>query len=299
MEPGYFKLQQEGNLKQCAQKLFARMKECDLCPHACGVDRTVGETGVCNTGTEAMIASWAPHFGEESPLVGRRGSGTIFFSNCNLECIFCQNSDISQLGYGRSVSPEQLGQVMVTLQEEGCCNINFVSPSHVIYPIVEAVSHAIKIGLHIPLVYNSGGYDSVETLRCIEGVFDIYMPDLKYASPETGYRLSGVRDYSQRAFEAVREMHRQVGDLVTDDLGVAERGLIIRHLVLPNNLAATNRVSDFVAELSKNTYYNLMDQYHPDFHAYSHADLSRRTSLVEFKHAKTYARKIGLNRLAR
>lgn len=299
MEPGYLKLYQEGKLRECADRLFERMKACDLCPHACGVDRTAGETGICNTGTEATIASWAPHFGEESPLVGRRGSGTIFFSNCNLECIYCQNSDISQQGYGRNVSPEQLGQVMVALQEEGCHNINFVSPTHVVHQIVEALSHAVKIGLHIPLVYNSGGYDSVETLRCFEGIIDIYMPDLKYADPETGYRLSGVRDYPQRAFEAVREMHRQVGDLVTDGCGIAEGGLIIRHLVLPNDLAGTARISDFVAELSTNTYYNLMDQYHPDFQAYSHADLHRRTSLVEFNQAKTYAKKLGLNRLAR
>jgi putative pyruvate formate lyase activating enzyme len=244
-----------------------------------------------------MVSSAGPHFGEEAPLVGRRGSGTIFFTNCNLGCIFCQNFDISHLGQGREVSYRDLALTMVSLQEQGCHNINFVTPTHMVYGIVRALTLAVPMGLKVPLVYNSGGYDSTETLELLHGVFDIYMPDFKYWDEEVSQDLSGVRDYPQVARHAVREMHEQVGDLVLDEHGVAIRGLLVRHLVLPQGLSGTGGVVDFLRELSSDTYLNLMDQYRPAYRAAQCPALKRRTTLQEFDEAVHYAKERGMRRL--
>lgn len=244
-----------------------------------------------------IVSSCNAHFGEESPLVGRHGSGTIFLTNCNLSCIFCQNYDISHLGRGEEVSYRDLASMMLKLQSSGCHNINFVTPTHMVSAILKALLIAIPEGLHIPLVYNSGGYDSVETLELLDGIIDIYMPDFKYMDPDNAEELSGARDYPEVATAALREMHSQVGDLELDKNGTALRGLLIRHLVLPNNLASTDRVISFIAQLSKNTYLNIMDQYRPEYRARECPDIRRRITLQEYDDAINQALQAGLNRI--
>lgn len=262
------------------------------------MDRLNGELGECRTSAEIIISSYGPHFGEEAPLVGRNGSGTIFFTNCNLRCVFCQNYSISQLGEGEKVSKEELAYMMLSLQSNGCHNINLVSPTHVVPQILEALEIAVKSGLRLPLVYNSGGYDSVETLRLLDGIVDIYMPDMKYSDEKTAEKLSGVKNYPAINRAAVKEMHRQVGDLQIDEDGIAQRGLLVRHLVLPHGLAGTKGVVDFLAsEVSPDTYVNIMAQYHPCYKAFQFPGLSRRTSAVEFQEAVALAHQAGLNRL--
>mgnify|MGYP005838855243 FL=1 len=299
MKASYIALHENGRLEELESVLYERMTRCDLCPHRCMADRTAGKTGKCRSSMLPIVSSFSPHFGEESCLVGRYGSGTIFMTHCNLFCIFCQNYDISHLGRGEEVPYEELAGMMLALQARGCHNINIVTPTHMVYAVVRALLVAVPRVLAIPLVYNSGGYDSTETLRLIEGVFDIYMPDFKYMDPDTAERLSGARDYPRRAMEALREMHRQVGDLETDGRGIARRGLLVRHLVLPNNLAATERVIAFLASLSKHTYLNLMDQYRPEYRARECADLRRRATTAEFDTAVEWARAAGLTRLDR
>jgi putative pyruvate formate lyase activating enzyme len=244
-----------------------------------------------------MISSAGPHFGEEAPLVGRGGSGTIFFTNCNLGCIFCQNYDISHLGQGREVSYRELALTMLSLQERGCHNINFVTPTHMVHGIVKALVLAVPMGLQVPLVYNSGGYDSVETLKLLQGVFDIYMPDFKYWDEEISYNLSGVRNYPQVARDALREMFGQVGDLEIDKQGVARRGLLVRHLVLPQSLSGAKDIVDFLWGLSADTYLNLMDQYRPAYRAAECPALRRRTTLQEYDETVAYAKDKGIRRL--
>lgn len=295
--PPYVRLAEEGILAKRADSLLSILKKCTLCPHRCGVDRTAGKTGTCRSGTLPVVSSFHQHFGEEAPLVGRHGSGTIFFTNCNLGCIYCQNYDISHLGAGEEKSFEELASMMLTLQERGCHNINFVSPTHMAYAIVKALILAVPAGLRVPLVYNSGGYDAVETLGLLNGVFDIYMPDFKYMDARVGGELSGAKDYPEAAMAALREMHHQVGDLDMDELGIARRGLLVRHLVLPNNLARTDRVIAFIASLSKSTYLNIMDQYHPEYRARECFDLRRRITLQEYDEAVALAVKAGLTRL--
>jgi len=245
-----------------------------------------------------MVSSYGPHFGEESPLVGRNGSGTIFFTNCNLRCVFCQNYSISQLGEGDKVSKEELACMMLSLQDKGCHNINLVSPTHVVPQILEAFEMAVKSGLQLPLVYNSGGYDSIETLRLLEGIVDIYMPDMKYSDERNAEKLSGVENYPSINRAAVKEMHRQVGDLQINEDGIAQRGLLVRHLVLPHGLAGTKEVVNFLAnEVSPDTYVNIMAQYNPCHKASQFPSLSRRISAGEFQEAVTLARQAGLCRL--
>ncbi len=247
-----------------------------------------------------LISSYGPHFGEETPLVGRRGSGTIFFTYCNLRCIFCQNYTISQLGEGRAVDREELAGMMLSLQAEGCHNINLVSPTHVVPHILDALELAVSKGLYLPLVYNSGGYDSVETLELLDGIVDIYMPDMKYSDEKTAEQLSGIKDYPKVNKAAVKEMHRQVGDLEIDKQGVAHRGLLVRHLVLPNRLAGTQEVVCFLAqEVSTNTYLNIMAQYHPGYKAFDIPQLARAVNRQEFLEAIDLAHQQGLNRLDR
>jgi putative pyruvate formate lyase activating enzyme len=245
-----------------------------------------------------MVSSYGPHFGEEAPLVGRHGSGTIFFTYCNLQCLFCQNYTISHLGEGAAVDREELARIMLSLQSSGCHNINLVSPTHVVPYILDALELAASRGLHLPLVYNSGGYDSVATLELLDGIIDIYMPDMKYSDEKTAQRFSGVKDYPEVNRAAVREMHRQVGDLQVDEQGVAQRGLLVRHLVLPGGLAGTEGVVSFlVQEVSTNTYLNIMAQYHPCHKAFDIPQLARPISREEFNEAISLARRQGLSRL--
>jgi len=269
-----------------------------LCPRQCGVNRLAGETGKCHITQQVVVSSYGPHFGEEAPLVGRRGSGTIFFTYCNLRCVFCQNYTISQLGEGYPVSSQELANMMLSLQTQGCHNINLVSPTHVVPYILEALEVAMDMGLYLPLVYNSGGYDSVETLKLLDGIIDIYMPDMKYSDGKIAEQLSGIKDYPLANKAAIKEMHRQVGDLKIDEQGVAQRGLLVRHLVLPNQLAGTQEVVRFLAqEVSTNTYLNIMAQYHPCYKAFDIPSLVCPLQQQEFTEALDLAHQQGLYRL--
>ena len=271
---------------------------CSLCPRECNVDRLSGDSGICKTQDRALVSSYNPHFGEEAPLVGRKGSGTIFFTHCNLMCNFCQNYDISHEGHGQTVIDEQLAQIMLHLQNIGCHNINFVTPSHVVAQILSALEVAVENGLSIPLVYNTGGYDKVETLQLLDGVFDIYMPDFKFWDSDTAEKTCNAKDYPEIAQKAFLEMHRQVGDLVIDDSGIAQRGLLVRHLVLPEDLAGTRDVMWFLAEqISPNTYVNVMSQYRPCGKAAEIKDLTRSISDKEYQQAIEAAKEEGINRL--
>jgi len=271
------------------------LRNCCVCPRNCGIDRTAGETGFCGMGEQFRVASAFPHFGEEAPLVGLHGSGAIFLSGCNLACIFCQNYEISQLREGRDVSLDEMTAIMLGLQQRGCHNINFVSPTHYGPQVLEAVSVARDLGLHIPIVYNSGGYDSVNMLRLLEGYVDIYMPDAKYWDESAAAELSSARDYPQVMRAALKEMHRQVGDLVLDDDGIATRGLLVRHLVLPGGLAGSEQVLEFIArEVSPNTYVNVMGQYRPCYRAHEHPVLCRHPEPYLVTAARRRARELGL-----
>lgn len=280
-----------------ASEALARLESCEICPRHCRVNRLKDERGFCRIGRLARVYSHSPHFGEEPPLVGTQGSGTIFFSGCNLACVFCQNYEISQMDQGQEVSADALARMMLSLQRTGCHNINFVSPSHVVPQILEALVLAREGGLKVPLVYNSGGYDSVKTLRLLEGIFDIYMPDMKYGFDEMAMKYSHAPGYTEHARAAIREMHRQVGDLKLDEQDIAQRGLLVRHLVLPGGLAGTAEVVRFLSEeISKNTYLNVMDQYHPEYNACSSPELDRRITLKEYRDAVRLAAGAGLVR---
>jgi putative pyruvate formate lyase activating enzyme len=299
-DPSYLKLLQSGELQTRAAQAYASLSECSLCAWKCNVDRLADQLGVCKTGERARISSYGPHLGEEDPLRGWRGSGTIFFSRCNLRCQYCQNHDISQTSNGYDVEAQQLAVIMLELQEAGCHNINFVSPSHVVAQILAGVLIAAQAGLQLPLVYNTGGYDSLAALHLLDGVIDIYMPDMKYASPQIGLRYSRIREYPTVNQAAVREMHRQVGDLQIDERNLATRGLLVRHLVLPNKLAGTETILNFLArEISTNTYLNLMDQYRPAYKAHQYAKLNRRITSQEYQQAVDMAEQAGLKRLDR
>jgi len=298
VDPVYLRVLAPGELAARSERARVRLRRCLLCPRQCRVDRSGGELGECRTGARARVASAGPHFGEEAPLVGRGGSGTIFFAGCNLACVFCQNYDLSHLCRGREQEPAELARTMMELQEMGCENINFVSPSHVVPQILAALVLAVDEGLRLPLVYNTGGYDSLSTLRLLDGVVDIYMPDMKYSDDRVGERLSGVPDYVERNRAAVREMHRQVGDLELDRRGVARKGLLVRHLVLPDSLGGGDEVFRFIAsELSSDTYVNVMDQYHPSYRAERYGEISRPPTAMEYRAAIEEARKAGLWRL--
>ena len=284
-------------LQERACEALELLASCQICPRRCGVNRLQDERGFCRIGRLARVASFAPHFGEEAPLVGRSGSGTIFFAGCNLSCVFCQNYDISQLDQGREASAEALARMMLSLQDSGCHNINFVTPTHVVPQILEALVLAREDGLEVPLVYNSGGYDCVETLRLLDGIFDIYMPDAKYGSDEMALKYSHAPRYTHFMKAAIREMHRQVGDLTTDEEGIALRGLLVRHLVLPACLAGTAEVVRFLSqEISRDTYLNVMAQYHPEYNACRNPELDRRITLKEYNEAVALAGAAGLTR---
>lgn len=293
----YLKLSEE-ELEKKIRQAEGILKSCTLCPRQCKVDRTSGESGFCRTGDKAFVSSWNPHYGEEAPLVGSRGSGTIFFTHCNLGCLFCQNWTISHLDEGNIISFNELADIMLTLQNYGCHNINYVTPTHQVPMILRSLGIAIEKGLKVPLVYNCGGYEAIETIKLLDGIIDIYMPDFKYSDSEPAKKYSRAKDYPSVAKAAIKEMHRQVGDLVIDNRGVALRGLLVRHLVLPEGLAGTEEVVRFIVEeISPDTYTNIMAQYYPCFKAKEHPPLDRRITNEEFRKAVKAARDAGLKRL--
>lgn len=282
--PSYLNLT-ESQWKERIERALSLLESCEVCPHRCGVNRLKGELGFCKTGKNAIVDSYFSHRGEEKPIRGYRGSGTVFFSYCNMRCIYCQNYQISQLGEGREVSPEELAEIFLELQAMGCHNLNLVTPSHVVPQILSALYLAVKKGFRLPIVYNTSSFDSLESLRLLEGIVDIYLADLKYADREVARRYSKVKNYPEIAMTAIKEMHRQVGDLTLDERGIALRGVIIRHLVLPNGLAGTEKVAEFLGSLSKNMAVNVMDQYYPSYMAWKYPELSRRITQREYHQA--------------
>lgn len=303
--PGYLQLHRKGLLDkrvETGQRMLAR---CILCPRNCKVDRSKGALGACRVGAKARVASYGPHFGEEGVLVGTHGSGTIFFSGCNLHCVFCQNDDISTIDDEGdqavdAVDAGQLAEIMLSLQKQGCLNINLVTPSHVVPQILQALPHAVELGLHLPLVYNSGGYDALHTLRLLDGVVDIYMPDCKFWSSEISGLYTEAPDYPEKMRKALVEMHRQVGDLVLDDRGIAVRGLLVRHLVMPGLLDETEKILGFLADsVSVDTYINIMDQYRPCAGAGEYEAIDRSLEAGEHRRAVQMAADAGLSRLDR
>jgi putative pyruvate formate lyase activating enzyme len=300
-QPAYIKAHETGLLKKRTAEAIDMLKSCSLCPRKCRVNRlATGDLGVCKTGRDAWVSSYHPHFGEERPLVGRNGSGTIFFTHCNLLCNFCQNFDISHEGNGKAVRDEQLAAMMIELQEAGCHNINFVTPTHVVPQILSAVGIAANMGLRVPLIYNCGGYDRVKTLRLLSGIFDIYMPDFKFWDAHIADASCSAPDYPDVARKALVEMYRQVGDLAIDPEGIAQKGLLIRHLVLPDGLAGTREIMRFIVKkVSANSYVNMMPQYRPCGRAYEIPQLSKSISDDDFKQAMTAAREEGVKRFDR
>jgi putative pyruvate formate lyase activating enzyme len=296
--PPYLQLHKTGELDKRVEQLYSIYENCHLCPRDCRVNRVKGQMGKCQATATVKVSSAAPHFGEESPLVGRGGSGTIFFSNCNLRCIYCQNYTISIEGEGIEIADRRLAETMIKLQAMGCVNINFVTPTHYLPSIVKAVSLAIPLGLRIPLVYNTSGYEKLEILQLLDNVIDIYLPDCKYTDSSHAAKYSdGAYNYPYYAKIALKEMFRQVGDLKIKR-GIAERGLIIRHLVLPNRLSGTKEFLEFVAEnLPKTTYINIMRQYRPEYKALEYPELSRRITRKEYSEALNWAEQLGLHRL--
>lgn len=280
------------------EKFFKILEDCEICPRKCRVNRLKAEKGFCKLGHLPMISAHHSHFGEESALVGSFGSGTIFFTSCNLACVYCQNYEISQLRVGKEISSERLVEMMINLQNRGCHNINLVTPTPQVPAIVKALSIAIDQGLKLPLVYNTSTYDSVETLKLLDGIIDIYMPDTKYSDDKIALKYSNAPRYSKIMKKAIKEMHRQVGDLVVNRKGVAIQGLLVRHLVFPNNLAGSEKIFEFLAkEVSKNTFLNIMDQYRPCFKTFEFPELSRRITTEEHQQAIKLAKKAGLKRL--
>lgn len=276
------------------ERLRQRLRDCTLCPRRCHVDRTSGQLGACRIGPEAVVASHAPHFGEESVLVGRGGSGTIFLAGCNLQCVYCQNCTISQSSQGKRCSPEELTQMALELQARGCSNVNFVTPSHVAHAVAEAIWLARNQGLKIPTVYNSGGYDLVDALKDMEGLIDIYLPDFKYASNDSGRKYSDVEDYTDIARSAIAEMFRQVGTLQCDSHGVAERGLIVRHLVLPAGVDDSQEAIRIVAHEAPGAAVNIMGQYHPAWKAGDYEKLRRRVEHWRIRRLRGLGEEFGL-----
>jgi putative pyruvate formate lyase activating enzyme len=297
--PSYLGLYESGELACRARQAVDCLADCALCGRECHADRSqrADPRSYCRVGRQAYVSSVFPHPGEEVCLSGSGCSGTIFFSRCNLRCVFCQNFDISWQGRGRPVQPQQLAEMMLDLQADGCHNINLVTPSHVVPQILEALLPAVEQGLRLPLVYNTGGYDRVETLRLLEGVVDIYMPDLKFWQPEVSKELADAEDYAQVACRAVKEMHRQVGDLVLDERGLARRGLLVRHLVMPGGLDDTRQIMRFLAtEISPDTFVNIMPQYRPEGLAAEHQSINRPLTMTEYNQALAIAEEEGLRR---
>ncbi|MCU0563053.1 MAG: radical SAM protein [Desulfobacterales bacterium] len=300
IQPAYRRACRSGLLRERVREARDRLTACTLCPRRCGVNRLGGERGVCGAGALANVSSAGPHFGEEAPLVGTHGSGTIFLGHCNLRCLFCQNFEISHLGEGQEIDAGALAGCMLALQRQGCHNINLVTPSHVVPQILAALEPAIDGGLSVPIVYNSSGYDGLDALRLLDGLVDIYMPDFKFWDPAVAHRLCGAADYPEVARQAIREMHRQVGDLEIDDAGLARRGLLVRHLVMPGGRAGTAHVMEFLAsEVSVRTYVNVMSQYRPCGRAAEVPGVDVAVTAADYRRAVAEARAAGITRLDR
>ncbi len=299
MIPGYISLYESGELAKRVERLEKRLAACDICPRNCGANRLGGEMGYCNSEALPIVASYCDHHGEEPVLSGEKGSGTIFFANCNLRCVYCQNHQISQNWIkqkSNEITCHQLAEHMLRLQKElGCHNINLVSPSHFVPQIIRALVEAVPLGLNIPLVYNTNGYDSMETLKELDGVIDIYLPDFKYFDNKNALELSGAADYVEAAQAAIKEMYRQVGNLVIDDNGIAERGLIVRHLILPERLSGSREVLKWLAgELSRDVTISVMSQYHSMHRALEMPQLARSISQPEFDEVFNLVVELGM-----
>ncbi len=295
-EPAYMELVNSGEIDNRIETLYSKLEQCDICPRNCGVNRLDGEIGYCQAEAELVVSSVQPHFWEEAPLAGIGGSGTVFLANCNLRCVYCQNYDISHEGKGNPITEEQLADSMLWIQRIGCHNINLVTPTHYTPNLVKAVAIAARKGLRLPVVYNCSGYENVETLELLDGIVDIYMPDIKYGGIESAKLYSDAPDYFEVCKQAVREMHRQVGDLVIDRT-IAWHGLLIRHLVLPNNRADSLQVLEFIAnEISRESYVNIMLQYRPAYRAMEFEDINRSVYIEEYYNVLDMARGLGLHR---
>ena len=295
--PVYLDLLQKNQFPEKIEQAKKLLISCRVCPRQCRVNRLAGELGECRSGYDPIISSYFPHFGEEAPLVGHHGSGTIFIGGCNLLCLFCQNYDVSHQLSGRPASIPRFAQLMLRLQKSGCHNINIVTPSHIVPQLIEALYLAAQAGLALPLVYNSSGYDSLESLQLLDGLVDIYMPDFKFSSDELGAKYTAVDNYGTIVKQAIKEMHRQVGDLVIEN-GIARRGLLVRHLVMPGMLEDSRQVFHFLAnEISRNTYLNVMPQYRPAGEAANYNEIDRPLHYSEFSEAISLAREAGLHRL--
>ncbi len=295
-EPRFLKTKKTGLLANKIELAYKILEQCTLCPRNCRVNRLSDECGVCATGADAIVSSFAPHFGEEPMLVGHKGSGTLFFTYCNLKCCFCQNYDISFKGEGRKASPEQIASIMLNLKKLGCHNINLVTPSHVVPFFLKGLDIAIDHGLDLPIIYNCSGYESIETLKILEGTIDIYMPDFKFWDSDVAKKLCNAPDYPETARLAIKEMHRQTGDLKMDSDGIAVSGLLVRHLVLPDNMADTYEIMKFIKqEISENTYVNVMSQYRPMGDAHKVDSISKPITPKEFREAREVAKSFGLN----
>ena len=296
-KPSYLKTYQSGELQNKIKKLSQILNHCSLCPRSCGVNRLRGEVGYCKAGAELKVASAFPHFGEEHPLVAKRGSGTIFLSHCNLLCMFCQNYEISHLGEGKTVTSGDFARIMIYLQSQGCHNINFVTPTHYVPQIMAALPAAIEMGLNIPIVYNCGGYESIEVIKLLEGIVDIYMPDIKFSDSKKARKYANAPNYFRVTKLVLKEMHRQVGVLKIDEKGIAFRGLLIRHLVMPDDVDGSEKILTFIAkELSTESYVNIMAQYRPCYNALYDANISRPITENEYHKVIHFAREIGLKR---
>jgi len=298
-EPKYIALYRSGELERRAERLEARLGACDICPRRCGVNRLEGELGFCHSGRLPIVSSFCAHHGEEPALSGSRGSGTVFLGNCNMRCVYCQNYQISQnweKQRANEIDCHSLAEHMLYLQDElGCHNINFVSPSHFVPQLVRAVLEAVPTGLRLPLVYNTNSYDAIETLRELDGIVDIYLPDLRYASDDRANRFSQAPDYVAQAHQAIKEMYRQVGELVIDEFGVAQRGVIVRHLILPNGLAGSKESLGWLAsEVSPRVTVSIMSQYHPVHRAHQFPLLARPISLAEYEEVRRVMEGVGL-----
>ena len=297
-QASYCALLETGRLAGRVAQAQERLRRCHVCPRHCAIDRLEGDLGFCLVGAKPFVSRHGPHHGEEAPLRGWNGSGTIFFASCNLRCVYCQNYEISQLREGKDVSPQELAEMMLSLQEQGCHNINLVTPSHQVPQILEGLLLATQRGLHVPLVYNTSSYDDPDTLRLLDGIVDIYLPDFKYGDEEAGLTYSKVPGYPEIAKIAIQEMHRQTGDLMIDEQGLAVRGVLVRHLVLPGGLAGTESIMRFLAgNLSKDTYVNIMDQDRPCWKSLKYPPLNRGITTEEFDAAVEAAKVAGLHRL--
>jgi putative pyruvate formate lyase activating enzyme len=295
MYPAYLQAYNNGKLERLIEQALKLLESCCICPRKCKVNRLKNETGFCKTGLKPKVISYMPHRGEEPPISGERGSGTIFFSQCNMSCVYCQNYEFSQLGEGREVDFEDLAQFMLELQNLGCHNINLVTPTHVMPQILKALHIAISKGLNLPLVYNTGGYELPEIIRLLDGIVDIYLPDMRYADTQMSIKYSNAPDYPKYNQASVKEMHRQVGVADIDDEGIIKRGVVIRHLVLPDKISGTEKTMKFISEeLSKETYISLMSQYAPYYKAHEFHDISRRVTFEKYEEARKIMHKYGL-----